>query len=480
MLKAIRAEQRRIGISEREMRQLERAEKTKKLPQFDDRIWRTEVEAAPKTGELDDLVAEGLERLLPRVDLNWLKSESEKPYRLSSGFRTASFHLVSGVRLESPRAGRGPQRFARMLFSGLDHLEGRRDTDFYAAPMLLAEVAQLGLSLDEIRSLGPEAERKLSSLSSVPDDVVASTVYELLVGAACVRKGLNVQMVEENRSQKVPDFRVTGLGAFLGAIECKRRLGITSYELKEANQVSQLFNSALPSLQQAGIHGSFEVTFDVPVGNVASQEFTDASLAATKQTSSSVAAPAPWGTLRFVPLPHRRTINDTVLYSPDYLEQVFGWDPLQDAWDGLLCQVEAPPQLEVSMFTMPICLKWVSRSDQALAKKQRGIRSLWADAIQQIPDGDVGFVYVAYPEGARPEIADGRTRFIRDTMREVWHRWTVRVPVTIINRLYPRPLRSGTPDLIESTLHGVMPGEEHWLSDLPSLIFTDQPQTTAS
>jgi hypothetical protein len=462
------------------MRQLERAQIAQSQPQYDDRIWRAQVEAAPSTGDLDELLASGLERLLSRVDPDWLRSEAQNPYRLGSEFRETPFQLVSGFRLESRRVANGPQRFARMLLAAQDHLLARRNTDFYAAPMLLAEVAQLGLSLNEVRCLGSEAERKLNSLSTMPDDLVASTIYELLVGAAAIRKGLSIEMVQEDRSQKVPDFKITSLGTFRGAIECKRRLGISSYELKEANYINQLFCLLLPSIQQAGIHGSFEVTFDVPVLEVSPTEFADAVLSATKIRLDSSIARRSWGKIGFVPLPHRRTIHDTILYSPDYLNQVFGWDPLQNDWDGLLCQVQAPSQLEVSIFTMPICLKWASQSKPALEKKQRGIKSLWADAIKQIPDGDIGFVYVAYPEGSRPTIADGRTRYIRDTMAEVWHRWTVRVPVTIINRLYPRPVGTGAPDLIESTLHGVQPGEEHWLSNLPSLIFTDEHDSAAS
>jgi len=126
----------------------------------------------------------------------------------------------------------------------------------------------------------------------------------------------------------------------------------------------------------------------------------------------------------------------------------------------------------VEIYTAPLCLKWKSESEEALMKKSRGITALLAAAVDQIPDGDIGFVYVAYPEGSRAELADARTRFIRDTAPKFWHRWLVRVPVTMINRLYARPLGSGAPDLIESVMAAAATGDEFWLNKLPWRVFT--------
>ena len=132
----------------------------------------------------------------------------------------------------------------------------------------------------------------------------------------------------------------------------------------------------------------------------------------------------------------------TRLYSPEYLEHVFSWSAAQDDWDGLLCEVEPPGRIDVTTYTLPMCLKWRSESAEALTKKARGVTSLWADAVKQIPDGELGFVYIAYPEGSRPTLADARTRYILDAAGQFWHRWSVRVPVTVISRLYARSLEA--------------------------------------
>ena len=471
-LRELRRVTREIGVSEAEVRAMERARDAQLLPaERPTRFWRSEIEQCSPSGFLDDLVEPAVEQLVDLVDPKWLRSEAAKPYRLGADFLGHPLHLVNGVRVGMSLAPTGPQRFARMLLVSQDFLTKRPDFDFFSAAMFVPEVAQLGKSLDEIKELGPEAERKLAALPSMSDDLVTSTIYELLVGAACVRKGLTLTMMPENRSRKIPDYQVTGLAEIPGAIECKRRLGLTSYELKEAKSVERLYGAIRPLLHERGVHGSIEVCFTVPLESIANSDFIDDVLSVLDRDALAP-TPTTWGSVAFQPLPHRRSISPTRLYSPDYLEAVFGWKPLQEEWDGILCEVDATPKIAVEIYSTPLCLKWRSESDAALTKKSRGITALWADAVNQIPDGDVGFIYVAYPEGSRAALADARTEYIREAASKFWHRWSLRVPVTMIARLYARPLGFGMPDLIESVMPSVTAGNEVWLRKLPWRVFT--------
>ena len=134
----------------------------------------------------------------------------------------------------------------------------------------------------------------------------------------------------------------------------------------------------------------------------------------------------------------------------------------------------------MELIARPLCLKWRSEAEGAITKKARGVTSLWANAARQIPDGDIGFIYVAYPEGARPTLADARTQHILNAGRyEYFHRWSVRIPATVVTRLYPRALGVGNPDLIENALAGATNGEEFWFEQLPTRVFTEPipPQT---
>ena len=404
----------------------------------------------------------------------WLNSEAKKPYRLGPEFLNSPLHLVNGVRVGMVPGLGTPQRFAQMLLVTQDHLAKCAELDFFSAAMFVPEVAQLGNSLKEISELGAEAERKLAALPSMSDDMVTATVYELLVGAACVRKGLKLTMVEENRERKVPDYQITGLAPTPVAIECKRRLGLTVYELDEANYVEELYKLVRPALHDRGTHGSIEVVFNVPVRAVSQTDFIEAALTIVGQKAPSKSKVTQWGALTFHPLPYLRSIRRTRLYAPDFLEQVFEWDTLQDEWDGLLCEVEPPREIIVELVRSPLCLKWRSESEEALRKKTRGITSLWADAVKQIPDGELGFIYIAYQEGARPQIADARTSAIVRSGTEVWHRWSVLIPMMLVNRLYARCTGVGMPDLIESVLVAPAKGEELWEDKFPWQVFTAQ------
>jgi hypothetical protein len=462
-----------VGISEAEIEAAELAEKTERLPGGTE-FWQREILQIRPTEDLDTQAENGLEALLSLVDPKWLRQEAQKPYRLGPSFLTEPLHIVNNVRVGMARQGGAPQRFAQMLLLCEDHLKKEWNLDFYSAAMFVPELAILGNSLREINALGPKAARKLEALSFMPDDMVTASIYELLVGAAGVRRGLELRLIPEDRTRKVPDYRIEGLG-IPASIECKRRLGLTKYELDEASHVEQLFLGVRSQLEESLFHGAIEASFGIPVSSISVEDFRRDVLETAKRDPQSDPTVTTWGTLRIGSLPSSRNISGTRLYSPDFLLSAYGWGPLQDEWDGLLCEVQAPRWIGVEEFKSPICLKWRSESQVALTKKARGVTSLWADAVRQIPDGEIGFVYIAYPEGARPTVADERTRHILEYMGgQAWHRWSVRIPASVISRLYARAVGGGCPDLIENSLPGAEKGEEFWLSILPTTIFTNQ------
>ncbi len=463
--------QRAYGISEELLEALEQEE----LPRIDQRFWLQDVEATPSGGDLDQLAARGLERLLSIVDRNWLRQQPREQYRLGQVYISNPVHLVGGMRI-TVRPPAPVQRFAQMLLVCEDHLNKRPDLDFFTAAMLVPEVGMLGYGLDQMNSLGPEAGRKLANLHQMTYSEVASTVYELLVGAACVRRGLQLRMITPNRRTKTPDYRVLNLGV-PAAIECKRRQEHSSYEISEARHIETLYDSIKPLLVEGGHHVSINVTFSVEVESVGREEFQRAVTAVIERAELEQQT-EPWGVLSYVVLPYTGEMPRTRLYSPAFVDAAFKFRQGEESWDGLLGEVDEPPDILVRRFKNPRCLRWKSISPTAQLKKARGITSLWADAVRQLPDGELGFVYIAYVEGDRAEVADARTRHILDTCNAWHHRWSVTVPMTVINRIYPRTQDEGKPDLIESSLPAVGKGHEHFLGRFPSLVFV--PDTTKS
>ena len=358
-----------------------------------------------------------------------------------------------------------------MLLVAQDFLRKHDRLDFFEAPMLVVEVASLGAVLPEIDALGAEARDKLRRLPAMTDDEVASTVYELLVGAAARKHGLNVEMLPASKSTKTPDFRIHGLGV-PAVIECKRRLGLLQYELEESAHVRTLYSSIRPELRRA--HVRLDAVFSAELRNVTVDEFRAAAIEAINGAFSSTEVTRPWGMLVAEVLPYTATLPRTRLYAPNYMERVFCWVP-NDAWDGISCEIDEANSHVVTRVKNPRALRWVSRSPDALTKKARGVTSLWGKAMQQVPPGDMAFIYIAYPEVNRREAADARTQDIMDACGRWTYRWSRSIGTTVINRLYPRSLGTGVPDLIESAIPLAPEGDGTIEDIVPSCVFTPPP-----
>jgi hypothetical protein len=103
------------------------------------------------------------------------------------------------------------------------------------------------------------------------------------------------------------------------------------------------------------------------------------------------------------------------------------------------------------------------------------VTSLWGKAMKQVPPGEMAFIYIAYPEVNRREAADARTQDIMDACSRWKYRWSRSIGTTVINRLYPRSLGTGAPDLIESAIPLAPEGDRTIADIVPSCVFTPPP-----
>jgi hypothetical protein len=454
--------QRAVGIPEEVLKQLEKAQ----LPFYECKYLLADVLDTAPTDNLDVASARGLEALLQLVDPRWLKAEGEKEFRLDQRYRAQPLHLVSGVRFPEPQDS--PQRFAEMLLVANDYLSGRPDFDFFNAPMFLSEVAALGTRLDAVRELGPEAIKKLQRLPEMTENEVSATVYELLVGSACAKKGLHLEMLPTEGRRKTPDYRIHNL-PLPSVIECKRRLSLLEYEVAEGAHIRRLFSAIRPMLSER--RANIGATFTAEISTVDASSFAESLEPLLASGDEALRTDFAWGYLSVERLPYVQDIPPTRLFSPDFLDRVFGWKPDEGEWDGISCEVDVPDASSVSRVRNPRCMKWVSLSPTAMLKKARGITSLWGRATKQVPAGDLGFVYVAYSESNRSAVADARTQEILAATQKWNPRWTIQVPVTMVDRLYPRSLGPGLPDLIESVIPCFGKDDEHYLSSFPACVF---------
>ena len=444
-------------------------------PDFAKDFWNSDIQRVPSTVQLEDVVASGYERLMTLVDKEWLREQARLRYRLSYDDTDSSdcrLHLVGRQRLLPLNAPAMPQRFAQMLLLSEDLLKGRHDLDIFEAPMLVNEVAGLGASLPEISQLGPEAAKKLQSLPTKVDREVVSIVFELLVGAACVRFGQAIEMLPASNKKKTPDFRVHGLPVPM-VIECKRRLGLNAYAEKEARHIERLYDAAQVLIDR--YHPLVEVTFSEDVSGVSTDEFLAALIPLCESQEDELEAESSWGAIRVRRLPNICEFAGTRVFSPNFLETVFDWNHVESDWDGLLCQIAPTNAAWINKVAWPRGMKWRCNTPASLLKKARGLTSLWAEAVQQIPTGEMGCVYIAYTEGMRSELADARTKHLLDSVQNkaLYHRASVQVPLTFINRLYPQALGNGGVELIESVIPMTLNGYDFMVGDWPGRVFTE-------
>jgi hypothetical protein len=439
------------------------------LPELEKRYIRQDVLKLLPTASFDDILPFALENILSHINPNWLREEAEKGFQLDEQYLREPLQVVWGKRIYP--SSKKPQAFAHALLLCKDHIERKDELDFWALPMMAAEIATLGTRIDQIQELGEEATNRLKRLPVTEDEEVSSTIFEILVGLACLKKGLVLEMLPADRSRKTPEYRIHNFSV-PAVIECKRRRTFSHVYL-EAKKANRLFLSVLPYLQNNKYHVKISVDFFNNPFNIQEAEFKNIVLDLLPSASDGEVISKSWGRVEVNNLPQTMDFSRTRLYSPYYLEKVFGYNENLGNWDGLICVVDSPLKVIVDKARNPNCLQWRSLGDQARQKKARGVAQLISKALNQIPAGEMGIVYICYEEGGLDIIADSRTERIINELAGWKHRWTINIPLIVISRLYPRALGVGVPDLVESSLLFLAgSADKIFLAQFPNLIFT--------
>jgi hypothetical protein len=186
---------------------------------------------------------------------------------------------------------------------------------------------------------------------------------------------------------------------------------------------------------------------------------------------------ATWGTCQVLPLEPEVEWNDlTRLYSPHYLSRVFGWTVDSD-WDGICAIVQDKSALITQRARLPFCVKWrlLHKADE-WAKARDVMRSL-QEAANQVPVGEMGCLYVGFEDSHRGALADLRTRRNIERLPNFYHRKRgANIAHLLLNRLYPRALGDGKPDLVESCIPASQGQADEWPDFLPTTVFVPEPR----
>ena len=365
-------------------------------------------------------------------------------------------------------------KFAKYLVVANDHIRKEPFLDMYTAAKAITPIYSLGLSLEALKEV-KGADSKLRALYRGPSAEIDSTIFELLVAAAFASKGHDVAFIEENAKKKTPDLRLHD-GPFPTVIECKRRQPLNEYEKEEFSVIREVFAILCSERMELGLVGELTIDFTQELKRLSASGIAERIREVTNSLSPRVDEEAEWGTIHLKPVEVSQEFERTRLYSPEFLEKVFGTDLELDEFDGICVVAANDSSPEVDRAELPLLLKWTSDSPAAQQSKMQTIKNLWIEAVDQIPTGEAGLIYLAYEEGHRPSLADARTEGIRDFVENMYFkRRAISIPMTVISRLYPNVVLEGRPDFIESTIplaRGGWDNFKYWTQEMPTRVFT--------
>ena len=440
---------------------------------LDQRWYRKDLTSrtVPQSRDIDDMLPQALENLLSQVPGSWWRRQQSL---VSDEQRKAVLQPLQLCGRERwPMGLPALHKFANYLVVANDHISQEPYLDTYTAARAIPQICSLGLSLETLREV-QGADLKLRQLVRAPDVETDSRIFELLVAAAFARMGHDVGFIEETAQKKTPDLRLYNKPAPM-VVECKRKHPLNAYENNEFAVMREVFARLCAEREELGLVGELSIEFKQEVIGLPAAGIVESVRDITNSLSPYGAMEAEWGTIHLRPVAVSQEFERTRLYSPEFLERVFGTDLELDEFDGI-CAVAANDRFpEVERAELPFLLKWASNSPAALKAKLQTIKTLWIEAVNQIPTGEMGLIYLAYEEGHRPSLADARTDAIRELASTIYFkRQSIGVPMTVISRLYPNVVLEGRPDFIESTLPlagGEMDNYIFWTQEMPTKVF---------
>ena len=439
---------------------------------FDQRWHRSDLttDSVPTTHVIDDMVPVALENLLSQVPLSWWRDQQ---LLVGDEHREAVLQpLLLCGRERWPMGFPALHKFANYLVVTVDHIRKEPFLDTYTAARAIPQICSLGLSLETLKEV-KGADSKLKELFQAPSEETDSRIFELLVAASLARKGHDVGFIEETPQAKTPDLRLYDVPVPV-SIECKRRQPLTDYERWEFSVMREVFDLLCAERRELGLVGELAITFNQEIVYLSPSSIVEAVRDVTNSLSLHVDKETEWGSIHMEPVDVSYEFERTRLYSPDYLERVFGTNLEMDEFDGICAVAENARFPEVERAELPFLLKWTSDSSVAKHKKMQTVKSLWIQAVDQIPTGEMGFIYLAYEEGHRPSLADARTDTIRELVNTIYFKRRVAIPMTVISRLYPNVVKEGRPDFIESVIpcvEGEWDNFNFWIQEMPTKVF---------
>src|SRR5260370_13758040 len=163
-------------------------------------------EAMAPTAMVEDLLPKAWENVRRIIDTTWLERERSHAWRLDGTLLSEPLSLTRGLRRASEE--RTIHRFAQTVLVTEDFLNKHQQYDHFACALLVPQLVALGLALEVLGDIPGDTANRIRSLWQGASASCDSTVFELLVGAACWRRGRRVEfLMPQGSSMPTPDLR---------------------------------------------------------------------------------------------------------------------------------------------------------------------------------------------------------------------------------------------------------------------------------
>lgn len=173
--------------------------------------------------------------------------------------------------------------------------------------------------------------------------------------------------------------------------------------------IREVFAILCSERMELGLVGELTIDFTQELKRLSASGIAERIREVTNSLSPRVDEEAEWGTIHLKPVEVSQEFERTRLYSPEFLEKVFGTDLELDEFDGICVVAANDSSPEVDRAELPLLLKWTSDSPAAQQSKMQTIKNLWIEALTKYPP-------------AR------RASFTWPTRRGTGHRWPMPGP----------------------------------------------------
>jgi hypothetical protein len=418
------------------------------------------------TAFLEDHLKNGIDRLISNLPREWWRQQIEIREQAGDRYLREPLVLYGGIRIfqHLPPV----HRYAYGLLLAMDWLSASEKYDVYSGAFLIPAIGTLCGLLEPLSAVKGGLQ-KLDELPKCPSAEVDSRLYELATVARCAAMGRKVEILF-SQSDVSPDFRLHDL-RFPAVGECKMQRRLSASEELETALLQRVFSMMVEDHKRHIVAGDLQIRFVVDPETLEASQIFEAARDLYTRINPFGEVDVGWGRIALSSLPLSIELPMmTPIYGPEFLKRTFNFQSEEGHFDGICAKVENDGAVRLGRAALPFCLKWRTDNSTAIERKARHITMLMLEAIDQIPVGEAGFIYIAYEDSHRGDIADLRTRRIMETVENFFFKRRGVIPLhVIVNRLFPKALGDGRPDLIESAI--IIAEKDIWRDDVPIRVF---------